>query len=98
MTQSPFFNRVVPAMFDGYFLNWTSTLETLAGMPAEVFVPGHGAIGARSDLEIAKGFLELLMAQVKEAHAAGRGEEEIAKPATPFVRPGPIKGKAWLRY
>lgn len=72
-----FFNRVVPAMFDGYFFDWSATLETLGNMPAEVFVPGHGATGTRDDLGVARGFLDSLVAQVKAAHAEGRTEEEI---------------------
>lgn len=74
-----FFNRVVPAMFDGYFRDWSARLETLAGLPAEGFVPGHGAVGTRDDLGVARGFLESLVAQVKAAHAVGLGEEEICE-------------------
>jgi len=72
-----FFNRVVPAMFDGYFSDWTRSLDTLGGIPADVFVPGHGDVGTRDDLSVARGFLDSLVAQVRAAQAVGWGAEEI---------------------
>jgi len=67
-----FFNEAIPNAQDASLLEWIKTLEVLSGLDAERFVPGHGPVGTKSDVNEFRGYLEDLKALVEPA--VGRGD------------------------
>jgi glyoxylase-like metal-dependent hydrolase (beta-lactamase superfamily II) len=46
-----FFNAALPNTEDSFLLAWMSALEQLLQLPAETYVPGHGDVAGRKEVE-----------------------------------------------
>jgi glyoxylase-like metal-dependent hydrolase (beta-lactamase superfamily II) len=73
------FFGVTPAMWAGPVENWQRALELILRLDADVYVPGHGPVGGRADVEALQGYWEWLDAGVRAHHAAGRSAMEAAR-------------------
>jgi len=62
---------------------YLSILDRLKGLAAEVYVPGHGPVGGREDLDKMKLYVRTLMQQAQEAVARGMTAEAFAKHTVP---------------
>jgi cyclase len=67
-----FFNTALPSTDDAQMISWTHALEELLKLPATVFVPGHGPVAGRAEVEHFLQYLKDLRALVEPA--VGRGE------------------------
>ena len=80
------FVDVTPVMWAGPLANWLRALELLLQLDADTFVPGHGPVGRRADVEALRDYWQWLDAGVRRHHAAGRSamqgvRELIREPA-----------------
>ncbi len=74
-----FFNQAIPNVQDGNILQWMKTLKELLKLDADKFVPGHGPIGSKKDVE---GFLDYfvdLKSLVEPAVARGDSIEQATR-------------------
>ncbi len=60
-------------------LEWMKTLHSVLNLDARTFVPGHGAIGSRSDVERFLAYLEDLKALVEPAVERGDTLEQVVR-------------------
>ncbi len=67
-----FFNAALPNTQDAILLDWIKTLGEVLRLDAEKFVPGHGPVGGRKDVQEFLRYLEELKALV--APAVNRGD------------------------
>lgn len=77
-----FFNRALPNSQDASLLEWIKTLELLLRLDAEKFVPGHGAVGTKHDVEDFLGYLRELRGLVEPAVGRGESLEQVLAEAT----------------
>lgn len=73
------FVGVTPAMWHGPAGNWIAALERLLALDAETFVPGHGPVCGRDEIERQHAYWTWLAAAVERHHAAGRGTLETGR-------------------
>jgi len=66
-----FFNKSLPNVEDGFILHWMETLEKILELDAEIFVPGHGPVGCKKDVESFLRYFKDLEALVKPAVERG---------------------------
>ena len=57
--------------------DWIGQIETALTIDFDIFAPGHGGVGNKSDLEDALGYMNTLRAGVLEALKAGKSVDEI---------------------
>ena len=80
-----FFNAAIPYVQDASILQWMKTLEVLLKLDAEKFVPGHGPVGTKKDVESFLAYFEELKALVQPVVDRGdsvdQAVKEIAIPA-----------------
>lgn len=74
-----FFNNAIPNVQDASILPWTKTLDEVLKLDAEKFVPGHGAIGTKKDVERFRTYFEELQSLVKESVERGDSMEQATK-------------------
>ena len=74
-----FFNRAIPNVQDANILAWMTTLKALLKLDADIFVPGHGAIGSKKDVEAFLRYFEDLKALVLPAVERGDSLEQVAQ-------------------
>jgi cyclase len=60
-----FFNRAIPNVQDADILQWMKTLEQVLKLDADVFVPGHGPVGSRKEVERFLSYLQELKSLVE---------------------------------
>jgi cyclase len=73
------FVGVTPVIWHGPVANWVTALDRLLALDAEVYVPGHGPLARRSDLEDVRGYWEWLIAATEPHLAAGREPGETMR-------------------
>jgi glyoxylase-like metal-dependent hydrolase (beta-lactamase superfamily II) len=66
-------------MFTPSVDGWIDALRKTLEMDVDVYLPGHGDVGTKKDVQEAIGFLTDLQAAVKDAIAKGMSREEAAK-------------------
>ena len=71
-----FFNNAIPNVQDAYMLAWMKTLEEVLKLDADKFVPGHGAVGSRKDVEKFLAYFQELQRLVKESVDLGDSMEQ----------------------
>jgi cyclase len=80
-----FFNKAIPNVADAHILQWMETLGKMLELDAEVFIPGHGPVGSKQDVESFLRYLKELESLVKPAIERGdsmeQAMEEIKMPA-----------------
>lgn len=74
-----FFNKAIPNAQDGSILEWMNTLKEVAGLNAEKFVPGHGPIGTKKDVENFLAYFEELKRIVQAALDRGDSLEQATQ-------------------
>ena len=74
-----FFNEAIPNVQDASILEWMKTLKELLKLEADRFVPGHGAVGTRKDVEKFAAYFEELRVAVKEALDRGDSMEQVTR-------------------
>jgi cyclase len=72
-----FFNRALPNSQDASLLEWTKALELLLKIDADRFVPGHGPVGTRRDVEDFHGYLRELRGMIEPAITRGDTLEQV---------------------
>ena len=66
-------------MFTPSVDGWIVALRKIMEMDVEVYLPGHGDVGTKKDVQEAIVFLTDFQAAVKDAIAKGMSREETAK-------------------
>src|SRR5262245_22869663 len=66
-------------MFTPSVDGWIAVLRKTVEMDVDVYLPGHGDVGTKKDVQEAIGFLTDLQTTVKDAIAKGMSREEAAK-------------------
>ena len=72
-----FFNRALPNSQDASLLEWMKVLELLLKLDADRFVPGHGPVGAKRDVEEFLGYFKDLRGLVEPAMNRGDTLEQV---------------------
>jgi glyoxylase-like metal-dependent hydrolase (beta-lactamase superfamily II) len=72
------FAHVTPVMWHGPLGGWLAALEAILALEADVFVPGHGPVSGRAELQALHDYWTWLGDAVKTHKAAGRDPLEIA--------------------
>jgi cyclase len=68
-----------PVMWHGPLENWQAALELLLGLEADTFVPGHGPVGGKQEIEQLRDYWAWLDEGVRQAQAKGRSAPEAAR-------------------
>jgi glyoxylase-like metal-dependent hydrolase (beta-lactamase superfamily II) len=74
-----FFNDAIPNVEDANMLEWIKTLGEALKLDAKTYVPGHGQVGVRSDVERFLNYIEDLKAMVEPAVARGDAVEQVVR-------------------
>jgi cyclase len=74
-----FFNKAIPNVQDANILEWMKTLGEVVKLNADKFIPGHGPIGSRNDVEEFLHYFEALKGLVQAAMDRGAGLEETTR-------------------
>lgn len=72
-----FLNQSSPAMDDGSAENWIKALDQVLSLPVDKAVPGHFAVGSRSDLQRFRDYLNDLYEQVRSLKTKGESVDQI---------------------
>ena len=73
------FAAVTPIMWHGPVAGWLAALDRLLELDADTFVPGHGPVAGRDEVQALHGYWALLDHEVAQDRAAGRSPLEAAK-------------------
>jgi len=80
-----FFNEAIPNVQDASILSWMKTLDEVLKLDADKFVPGHGPVGTRKEVQNFLLYLQTLQSLVKEFVDRGdtleQATRDIAVPA-----------------
>ncbi|PYV13852.1 MAG: hypothetical protein DMG07_13245, partial [Acidobacteria bacterium] len=76
-----FFNSALPAAQDAFLLDWSETLGALLDLDVETFVPGHGPVGTRADVQRFRRYLDDLRSLVEPSVAKGLAMEQVVREA-----------------
>ena len=88
------FVGVTPVMWHGPVENWIAALDTLLGLEAEVYVPGHGPLAGREEVVAMRDYWSWVDAAVAEHHAKGRSARETSRR---MIRDGEFaRFRSWL--
>jgi len=74
-----FFNEALPNVQDANIFQWMKTLEQALLLDADKFVPGHGPVGSRKDVERFLGYFEELKSLVEPYVARGDSLEQATR-------------------
>lgn len=72
-----FLNQSCPAMDDGSAANWIDAIDHVLSLPVEKVVPGHFAVGTRSDLQRFHDYLSDLYQQVSSLKRKGESADQV---------------------
>ncbi len=71
-----FFNEAIPNVQDASILQWMDTLQRVLKIEADIFVPGHGAVGDKKAVERFLNYFKELKTLVEAAMARGDSMEQ----------------------
>ncbi len=74
-----FFNQAIPNVQDASILQWMKTIEEVLKLDADIFVPGHGPVGSRKDVEGFLDYFKELKSMVEPAVSRGDSMEQATK-------------------
>jgi cyclase len=74
-----FFNNAIPNVQDASIQEWMKTLSGLLKLDADTFVPGHGPIGSKKDVQAFLRYLEELKSLVSPAVERGDSLEQTTR-------------------
>jgi cyclase len=72
-----------PFILGSHPQGWLTQLETLIGSDIERFVPGHGPVGGKEDLELQAEYMQVLMLRVRQAVLEGESVEAVLEQPLP---------------
>lgn len=75
------FVDATPVMWVGPVEGWIAALDTLLGLDADTFVPGHGPVTGRAGVQAVRDYWEWLRAIVAREQSAGRSPLDCARAA-----------------
>ncbi len=78
-----------PYMWSGHPGKWAAQLNRLAATDYETFIPGHGPVGTREEIQLLLSYFQWLEDAVLRALKAGESAEEF------LARPMPAPFAAW---
>lgn len=84
-----------PVMWVGPVEGWIAALDTILGLDADTFVPGHGPVTDRAGVQAVRDYWEWLRAIIAREHAAGRSPLDAARAAVRDDSFTPFRG--WVR-
>ena len=73
------FVGATPVMWHGPLEGWIRALDVLLGQDAEVFVPGHGPVSGRAEVQDLRDYMTWIGQVVADEHALGRTATEAAR-------------------
>jgi len=73
------FNGGTPLVWNGPIANWVAAAEHIAGLDAEVIVPGHGPLATAADVLAMGEYLQFVHAEASARHAAGMSVAAAAR-------------------
>lgn len=88
------FVGATPVMWAGPLSNWVAALDRLLALDADTFVPGHGPIAGRAEVEAVRDYWLWLDEAARSHHAAGRGP--LAAARAMVADPGFAPFAGWL--
>ena len=62
---------------------WIKRLEQFETSDIQVFVPGHGSLGSKADLQQQRGYIQMVLEMVDKAHQAGAPLESLFEEPLP---------------
>ncbi len=74
-----FFNGAIPNVQDASILQWMKTLEAVLKLDAEKFVPGHGKVGSKKDVEAFLAYFGELKSAVQPVVDRGDSVDQAVK-------------------
>jgi glyoxylase-like metal-dependent hydrolase (beta-lactamase superfamily II) len=74
-----FFSKAIPNVQDAHMLEWIQTLKEALKLDAAKFIPGHGSVGTRKDVEAFLMYLEEIRSLAEEAIARGDSMEQATQ-------------------
>jgi len=77
---------------DAYIPDWIDSIKRVEAIDFDIFLPGHGSLGNKSDVHAFRGYMENLYAAVLEQGRAGKSLEEMKQ----SIRLDKYKG--WFQY
>jgi cyclase len=83
------FHWVTPLAFQGHVGHWIKAVDRLLEFDADVIVPGHGAIGTKTELKLVRDYLTLVRREARKRFHAGMTAEDAARD----IKLGPFR--AW---
>lgn len=89
------FVDATPVMWVGPVEGWIAALDTLLGLDADTFVPGHGPVTDRDGVRAVRDYWEWLRAVVTREHAARRSPLDTARAAA--REPEFARYRTWVR-
>ena len=89
-----FWRKTLPNLIDATTSLWIPTLDELAALPGEtvpgsatpraaVFVPGHGDVGTKADVQDFQNYLTSLRVLVQESGLAGKSPDDLVAAVLP---------------
>ncbi len=75
------FIGATPVMWFGPLEGWLAALDTILSLDADTYLPGHGPVGTRGDVQELREYMSWLGEVVRSEHAAGRSAREAARAA-----------------
>lgn len=89
------FANETPIMWAGPVENWVGAIETLLGLDAEVYVPGHGRLATRAELVALRDYWSWLLEAVIECRGSGLSAGEAAHE---IARSADFRSSSWRRW
>jgi cyclase len=73
------FIGVTPVMWRGPLKNWLNALDLMLELDVETFIPGHGQVCGRTEVQLLRDYWVWLESAVVAAHGAGRSPLEASR-------------------
>jgi glyoxylase-like metal-dependent hydrolase (beta-lactamase superfamily II) len=73
------FHYVTPLAFEGHVGDWIGVCDHVSGLGIDTIVPGHGPVGAKSDLAEMRRYLETVRRQARAAFDGGREARDAVR-------------------
>jgi cyclase len=73
------FFQATPVMWHGPLENWQAALDTLLNLEADTFVPGHGPVGGKAQIEDLRDYWAWLEEGVRHSQQRGRSAPETTR-------------------
>ena len=86
------FVGTTPVIWAGPVARWVAALDTLLGLDADAYVPGHGPVSGRAEIEALRDYWTWLEPRVNDRHAARADAWAAAQAIAPELAGTPFAG------